>query len=112
MPLYDYRCPGCGVFEAVGGHAETTMRCACGAEATREAVYRQQGVVFKGGGFTKSTLPPASDAHAVQEEWGKVVRKAGWTGERAIEELRKNRVYDKEGRMSVNLGAMPKEARP
>lgn len=40
MPLYDFRCPVCGVFEALASRAETEVECACGQQATRLSVYR------------------------------------------------------------------------
>lgn len=77
MPTYLYTCTEDHTFEAVRGYDDATIDCligvgvpdfpgdreavtlhACGAKATRHAVYRDQGVVFKGDGFTKSVLPP------------------------------------------------------
>ena len=35
MPLYDFECPECGVFEALAKASEEEMECACGASAHR-----------------------------------------------------------------------------
>lgn len=42
-----------------GDEKEGVTMSFCGAKAKRQAVYRGQGVIFKGTGFTKSVLPPA-----------------------------------------------------
>ena len=39
MPLFDFACPACGVFEALAKRDETEMECACGKQATRLSVY-------------------------------------------------------------------------
>lgn len=39
MPLYDFRCPDCGVFEMKAGRDEEKVECACGEQATRLSVY-------------------------------------------------------------------------
>ncbi len=95
------------MFEARGGVADAALPCPeCGRQAQRQAVYREQGVIFYGGGFTKATLPPpGADAQA---EMGKELRKAGWSVDRAVEEMRANRAEDKEGRTYINTAAMTK----
>ena len=40
MPLYDFECPDCGVFEAFARRDEDTLACACGETAVRLSVYR------------------------------------------------------------------------
>lgn len=69
------------------------------------AVYHGAGVIVRG-----RAIPPASDGQAVQEETGKILRKAGWTGERALEELRANRVTDSEGRVGIDTKKLTKTA--
>ena len=39
MPLYDYNCPACGVFEAFAHRDEETLECQCGSPAQRLSVY-------------------------------------------------------------------------
>ena len=109
MPLYDFSC-GCGrVTESREGIGVTAIPCPCGRIAARVSVYRDQGVIFSGGGFTKSVMPPPGVES--QQEYFKEVRKRGWTGDRAVEEMRKNIIEDpKTGRRSVNTAAMTKEA--
>ena len=60
MPIYTYTCEEKHTFDRKGRLNESEVRCACGLVALRHAVYREQGVVFKGDGFTKSVLPPAA----------------------------------------------------
>ena len=40
MPLYDWECPDCGVFEMLTKRDEEEAECACGKHATRLSVYR------------------------------------------------------------------------
>ena len=56
------------------------------------------------------SLPPEPDVKAVQQEWFGELKKKGWTGERAVEGLRKSVVEDKEGRKFIDTGKMPREA--
>ena len=35
MPLYDYQCPKCGVFEALRGISDKVIKCECGQDAKR-----------------------------------------------------------------------------
>jgi hypothetical protein len=67
-------------------------------------VYRDQGILFKGGGFTKSVVPPPGPDS--QEQMGKDLKAKGWDSDRAITELRKNTVEDKDGNKQVNLAGM------
>ena len=39
MPLYEYSCPACGVFELLAKRDETEVECACGEQAHRLSVY-------------------------------------------------------------------------
>lgn len=39
MPLYDFSCTVCGVFEALASRGEMEVECACGQQATRLSVY-------------------------------------------------------------------------
>ena len=39
MPLYNYACPVCGVFEQRGRMSDAEVECACGQQATRLSVY-------------------------------------------------------------------------
>ena len=67
-------------------------------------------MIFSGGGFTKSVLPSPGQAMDVQDEFFKELTKRDWSGERAIEEIRKNRIMDRDGRKYLNTAAMTQEA--
>ena|SRR3990167_5241632 len=60
MPIYTYTCEEQHTFDRKGRLDESETFCKCGRVALRHSVYREQGVVFKGDGFTKSVLPPAA----------------------------------------------------
>lgn len=102
MPLYDFACTTCGgCFEARAGYEMRQLCCpACGGVARRAEVYRQATII------AGATLPPREDAMAVQQEWFREVRKAGWDGDRAISEIRKNLVEDREGRLQLDVRGM------
>ena len=51
MPLYDFRCPACGIFEAKARYSEEVIYCACGEPASRQSVYH---VAFTG--FTRTPV--------------------------------------------------------
>jgi hypothetical protein len=72
MPCYDFECPDGHVYEAIAGYDDAELPCTwgvlslgssqyhrCGLPAKRRAVYRDQGVIFKGDGFTKSVIVPS-----------------------------------------------------
>lgn len=109
MPRYDFACPACGTFEAVAGHDDGVLECACGRQARRQAVY-SQSVIFRGGGFTKSVIPPSSEGAYVEQEMSRELTKRGWDEDRAISELRANVIENADGSRSVNTKAMTKEA--
>ncbi len=62
MPLYDYRCKKGHLTESIRGtlNQDKILCSVCKGESKRVSVYREQGVVFKGEGFTRSVIPPAS----------------------------------------------------
>ena len=95
MPTYDYECVLGHVFEAIRGYNDEVIDClvmddddpdyACGLPARRYAVYRNQGVIFKGEGFTKSVVvPPPPDPKSTQgltsdeavEVWDDIAKEA------------------------------------
>jgi len=59
VPRYQFVCPDGHVIEQREGIDVELIHCACGKPARRRQVYREQGVIFKGGGFTKTVVPPA-----------------------------------------------------
>ncbi len=84
MPKYDYECPDGHLFETIAGYDDEVIPCkialdtgayepgrsynVCRLPAKRHAVYRDQGVIFKGEGFTKSVVvPPPPDPKSTQE---------------------------------------------
>lgn len=81
IPKYDYECSEGHLFEAIAGYDDEVLLCKhsygrskvgihtilCGLPAKRKAVYRNQGVIFKGEGFTKSVVvPPPPDPRSTQ----------------------------------------------
>ena len=62
MPTYEYLCPACDhTFEETAVAYDTDkLPCPkCHQIARRVPVYREQGVIFSGSGFTRSVVPPA-----------------------------------------------------
>lgn len=104
MPLYEYACRGCGVFEQRAGYDDTSVKCACGLRAKRQAVY-SQSVIFKGGGRVVLP-PPGEEAGVMQTE----LKKRGWDADRAITEIRENIVTDEKGARSIDLAGMTQTA--
>ena len=104
MPVYDFTCQAGHRFTKRAGYDTDVASCVCGEPARRAAFYRPNFVV------AGRSLPPEPDVKAVQEEWFKEVRKAGWTGERAVEGLRASVVEDREGRKFIDTSKMPKES--
>lgn len=72
MPLYDYRCPACGVFERTGGLEEREVTCTCGQQATRLPYSGLPQI--KGETVAKSIPDPAYRTEAMKRElnqtWG------------------------------------------
>ena len=97
-----------------GYSADTTDCPMCGTLAERVPVYREQGVIFKGAGFTKSVLPPPPQTdeqkYDVQEEMGKELKKRGWSADRAITELRANKFEDETGQLRIDTTKMTQVA--
>lgn len=54
MPLYTYRCPACGPFDAKAGYDQSVISHDCGLDAGREGVYR-----INFGGFASIPLKQA-----------------------------------------------------
>ena len=110
MPNYDYRCATCGVINSLTrGYEDYSIDCPlCDGMATRIPVYRSQGIIVRGG--PNATMPPRNDAQAIQEEYGKEVKKRGWSADRAVEELRSSKFEDSTGQLSIDTTKMTKEA--
>ena len=109
MPLYDYCCPDCGMFEANAGREAGTTACPqCSNPAKRNPVPSSVGVVIRGG--PNQPMPPKGDTVAINEEMHKEVKKRGWNVDRTVEEMRKNRTTDSRGKLAINTAALPKEA--
>ncbi|KKN82288.1 hypothetical protein LCGC14_0311010 [marine sediment metagenome] len=74
MPNYVYRCSNGHVFERRAGfNAKETSCSFCGSLAVRDEVYKDQGVIFKGGGWggksaiaspPESPSPPSSEGES------------------------------------------------
>lgn len=96
MPLYDYACPSCGVFEAYGHLDERFLECACGVLAERRPF---SGVPnLKGETVSRNIPDPSYRTEAQKRElnqtWG--------DGTKSMELLRKARREDGQGRVSVD----------
>lgn len=100
MPLYDYKCVDCGVFEMYAGREERFVECACGQEAERLPF---SGVPHLKGETVATSIPDpvyrqAAQAKALHKTWG--------TAERSMEMLRKNVRTDAQGHKKIDLKAM------
>lgn len=61
MPRYTIICddPCLREYDVTAGYDDEILHCpGCGGKKRREAVYRDQGVIYKGEGFTKQVVPP------------------------------------------------------
>jgi len=102
MPTYDYKCKECGTYELRAGLEDSVVVCkTCKGTAERVQVYRQN--------FVMSPALPTTQVEA-QGMLDKEMRKIGWTGDRAVEELRGAFQYDEEGRGELDVGKMSKTA--
>ena len=110
MPRYDYCCRECGMFEAVAGYDDRTIACPrCQQTADRNPVPSSVGITIKGG--PNQPMPPKGDTAAINGEMHKELKKKGWSVDRTVEEMRKNRTTDSRGRLAINTAALPKEAK-
>ena len=113
MPIYDYNCPNCGrLVNILRRYDDYTIPCPdCGDRAERIPVYRSQGVIFKGSGFTKSTLPPKPSTIAehqeVNEMLGKEMAERNYPTDRVYDDLRKNRAENADGHIGIDYSKMP-----
>ena len=104
MAVYDFTCQAGHEFTRRAGYTDEVALCVCGEPAHRAPFYRTDFVI------SGRSLPPEPDVKAVQQEWFGELKKKGWTGERAVEGLRKSVIEVKEGRRFIDTGKMPKEA--
>lgn len=113
MPMYDYNCPTCGFLSSLmRGYEDYSIACPqCGRTAERSPVYREQGVIFKGSGFTKSTLPPPPQTVAEHQEvdsmLSKEMAKRNYPTDRVYDDLRKNRAENVDGHLGIDYSKMP-----
>jgi len=80
MPVYEYRCKGCGRTHEIehGFHDERPTRCpSCGAELVR--VFHPVGVVFKGSGFYKTDSSRGESAAPAPSPTGTDAKSEGTT---------------------------------
>ena len=116
MPTYDYNCSDCGRLPDLHrGYDAYIIDCPyCVVNtATRIPVYRSQGVIFKGAGFTKSTFPPPpqtkADHQEVNELLGKEMAERNYPTDRVYDDLRKNRAENADGHIGIDYSQMPKK---
>ena len=113
MPLYDYSCPECGrLCNIYQGYDAYTITCPeCGGTADRIPVYRDQGVIFKGSGFTKSTFPPPpqtiGEHQEVNDLLSKEMAERNYPTDRVYDDLRKNRAENADGHIGIDYSKMP-----
>jgi hypothetical protein len=55
-------------------------------------------------------MPPRGDVGSIQEEYGKEVKKRGWSAERSVEELRANKFEDPTGQLRIDTTKMTQTA--
>jgi putative FmdB family regulatory protein len=59
MPIYEYSCPKCGVFERLQKFSEPNLEhCPTCGEKVRKLIGRNVGIVFKAGGYYASDNRP------------------------------------------------------
>ena len=104
MPIYDFKCSNCGVYELRASYETDIIPCNCGRTATRLSIYSVNHKI------EGQSMPRPDDHAGTQEEMGKVLKKKGWGMDRSLEEMRKHRTYDQEGRMFIDTPNLPKEA--
>lgn len=105
MPIYDYRCKKCHTTFTRGARYDDVLAlCECGEMAQRSPIYMTNNII------AGQSLPRRDDAGSIQEEYGKEVKKRGWSKDRAIEELRANRFTDAEGQMRIDTSKMTQTA--
>ncbi len=112
MPNYTYKCAKCGTFDSYGHFEEDAKLCPkCNnIMAPREAVYREQYVSGSVGRVEgdEPLLPPKENVAEVQGELHKDMKTLGYDDAHLMEDMRGARVWDDEGRMSVDTSKLPK----
>ena len=110
MATYDYNCPQCGFISSLRrGYDDYSISCpTCGGTAERVPVYYSQGLVIRGG--PNAPMPRQDDVESTQDEYRKEVRKRGWSADRAIQELRANKITDANDQLRIDTRKMTKTA--
>lgn len=70
MPLYEYRCSSCGVFEKLQKASDETLKvCPTCNREVEKLVSRDIGIAFKGPGFYKTDYSAIKDrARSINKE--------------------------------------------
>lgn len=78
MPIYEYRCANCGIFEKMQKISENALeKCpSCGGEAER-IISQNIGIIFKGSGFYKTD-------HAFKKDQARSINKERQVDNQAI----------------------------
>ena len=94
----------------IAGREDYNIACpTCGETSERNPVPSHIGILIVGG--PNQPMPPKDNMSAIQEETHKIVKKAGWTTERAVDEMRKNMTTDEKDVHSFNPQKLTKRAR-
>ena len=104
MAIYTYVCPVHGGFEQRAGYDDERWLCTCGLPSPRQAVYLP---TFK---IEGKSMPRRDDLASTQEEMGKELKRRNWSADRAIQELRDNRVERDDGGLAIDTRKMTKTA--
>ena len=104
IPIYDFTCKKCGTYERRAGYEDATVTCdTCEGTAARVQVYRQNLVV-------DPAMPPRENMVEVQGALDTEMRKIGWDGDRAVDELRHAFRYNEQGQGELDMSKMSKTA--
>lgn len=104
MPLYDFECNKCGVYEMRAHYEDDIVPCECGSTASRLSVYKINHKI------EGQSLPRRDDHDGTREEMGKELKKRGYSFQRAIDEIGSNiRQSETSNLKELNTPALTKE---
>ncbi|WP_366923373.1 zinc ribbon domain-containing protein [Metallumcola ferriviriculae] len=69
MPIYEYRCPECGVFETKQRITEEAIEsCPKCDSPVKRLISKNVGIIYKAGGFYSTDNRPAADKDKAKKE--------------------------------------------